>query len=121
MADLPADRVEPTPPFTCTGIDFFGPFMIKEGRRELKRYGTLFTCLASRAIHIETANSLDTDSFINALRRFISRWGPVLELRCDNGRNFVGPCLLRFHFYLPIGIYTISIPCTKKYLNICTC
>ena len=64
--------------------------MIKDGRRELKRYGALFTCLASRAVHIETANSLDTDSFINALRRFISRRGPVREFRCDNGKNFVG-------------------------------
>lgn len=56
----------------------------------MKRYGVLFTCLALRAIHIEVASSLDTDSFINALRRFISRRGKVRELRSDNGTNFVG-------------------------------
>ena len=64
--------------------------MIKEGRKELERYGCLFTCLPSRAVHIETANSLETDSFIQALRRFIARRGPVREIRSDNGSNFVG-------------------------------
>ena len=46
--------------------------------------------MASRAIHLETSNSLDTDSFINALRRFISRRGPIRQLRSDQGTNFVG-------------------------------
>ena len=90
MADLPADRVTPAPPFTNTGIDFFGPQIVKEGRKQLKRYGVLFTCLSSRAIHIETANSLDTSSFINALRRFVARRGNVRKIRCDNGTNFHG-------------------------------
>ena len=90
MADLPKDRVTPAPPFTYTGVDYFGPYMIKEGRKGLKRYGCLFTCLASRAVHIETANSLETDSFIQALRRFIARRGPIREIRSDNGTNFVG-------------------------------
>ena len=90
MADLPIDRVTPAPPFTYVGVDYFGPFTTKEGRKERKRYGALFTCLVSRAIHIEIANSLNTDSFINALRRFIARRRPVREIRCDNGTNFVG-------------------------------
>ncbi|XP_046571990.1 uncharacterized protein LOC124280147 [Haliotis rubra] len=90
MSDLPFSRVNPAPPFTYSGVDFFGPHTIKEGRKQMKRYGALFTCLASRAIHIETANSLDTDSFIHALRRFIARRGPVKEIWCDNGTNFIG-------------------------------
>ena len=68
----------------------FGPFLIKEGRKELKRYGALFTCLTSRAVHIECTRSMDTDSFIQALRRFIARRGNIRILRCDNGSNFVG-------------------------------
>ncbi|XP_078347357.1 uncharacterized protein LOC144632559 [Oculina patagonica] len=90
MSDLPEDRLESTPPFTYCAVDFFGPFIVKEGRKELKRYGVLFTCMASRAIHLEIANSLETDSFINALRRFINRRGPIRQLRSDRGTNFVG-------------------------------
>ena len=56
----------------------------------VKRYGVLFTCLTTRAVHIELAHSLSTDSFVNALRRFISRRGQVREMRSDNGTNFVG-------------------------------
>ncbi|KAK3733111.1 hypothetical protein QZH41_007445, partial [Actinostola sp. cb2023] len=44
----------------------------------------------SKAVHIEIANSLETDSFIQALRRFIARRGPVRTIRSDNGTNFVG-------------------------------
>lgn len=90
MADLPRERITPSPPFTYCGVDYFGPFLIKQGRKEVKRYGVLFTCLASRAVHIETADSLKTDSFVNALRRFIARRGPVREIRSDQGTNIVG-------------------------------
>ncbi|KAK3715792.1 hypothetical protein QZH41_001220 [Actinostola sp. cb2023] len=90
MADLPDDRLEPSPPFTYSAVDYFGPFMIKEGRKEVKRYGVLFTCMASRAIHLETGNSMDTSSFINAYRRFVGRRGPVRQLRSDRGSNFIG-------------------------------
>ncbi len=90
MADLPADRLEPAPPFTYCAVDYFGPWFIKDGRKEMKRYGVLFTCMASRAIHLECANSMDTASFINALRRFICRRGPIRQLRSDQGSNFIG-------------------------------
>ena len=56
---------------------------------EQGRYGVIFTCLTIRAIHIEVANSLDTESLINALRRFIARRGLPEVMRSDNGGNFV--------------------------------
>ncbi|XP_030586866.1 uncharacterized protein LOC115781376 [Archocentrus centrarchus] len=91
MADLPADRVTPSqPPFTSVGVDYFGPINIRRGRGEVKRYGCLFTCLTTRAIHLEVAHSLDTDSFINALQRFMARRGTPQLMRSDNGSNFVG-------------------------------
>lgn len=68
----------------------FGPFYIKEARKELKRYGAIFTCFSLRAIHVETTVNIDTDSFIQALRRFINRRGPVRSIRSDNGGNFIG-------------------------------
>ena len=90
MADLPADRLQSAPAFTYCGADYFGPWLVKEGRKTVKRYGVLFTCLASRGVHIETAVALDSSSFINALRRFISLRGRVRLLRSDRGTNFVG-------------------------------
>ena len=67
MGNLPKDRITEAPPFTYCGVDIFGPFLIKERRSELKRYGALFTCLASRAVHIEVVSTMETDSFIMAL------------------------------------------------------
>ena len=87
MADLPLERLEPDlPPFTNVGVDYFGPIETKRGRTTLKRYGVLFTCMTSRAVHIEVANSLDTDSRFNALGRFTCRRGQeVKHIRSDNG------------------------------------
>ncbi|XP_058471988.1 uncharacterized protein LOC131445137 [Solea solea] len=90
MADLPSDRVEPSPPFSYAGIDCFGPFYTKQGRKEHKRYGLLFTCLSSRAIHIEMLEDLTTDAFLNALRCFIAIRGAVRQIRSDQGTNFLG-------------------------------
>ena len=91
MANLPTDRVTPgNPPFTDTGVDCFGPFLVKRGRSQEKRYGCLFTCMACRAIHIERIHSLDANSFINALVRFSARRGMPRRMRSDNGTNFVG-------------------------------
>ncbi|XP_030588591.1 uncharacterized protein LOC115795386 [Archocentrus centrarchus] len=90
MAELPEARVEASAPFTYCGMDVFGPFIIKRARTEHKRYGLIFTCLSSRAIHIETLEDLSTDAFINALRCFISLRGAVRQLYCDHGTNFVG-------------------------------
>lgn len=68
----------------------FGPYFVKSGRRECKRYGVMFTYLASRAVHIEVAHSLSTDSFLNAFNRFVALRGSVREIRCDQGTNLVG-------------------------------
>ncbi|XP_014881703.1 uncharacterized protein LOC106942873 [Poecilia latipinna] len=44
MADLPKERVESSAPFTYSGMDCFGPFIVKKARKEYKRYGQIFTC-----------------------------------------------------------------------------
>ena len=90
MADLPPDRVtRGGAAFANTGLDYFGPMTVKVGRRNEKRYGCLFTCLQTRAVHVEVAHSLDTQSFLMALERFITRRGLPEIIRSDNGRNFV--------------------------------
>ncbi|PIK59972.1 hypothetical protein BSL78_03127 [Apostichopus japonicus] len=63
---------------------------VKQGRSQVKRWGCVFTCMTMRAVHIELADNLDTDSFLNALRRFISRRGTPAKILSDNGSNFKG-------------------------------
>ena len=58
--------------------------------KEAKRYLCLFTCLLSRAVHLEMTYSLDTDSFVDAFYRMASRRGLSQEILSDNGTNFVG-------------------------------
>ena len=91
MSDLPKARFSEEGPFTYTGMDMFGPFYTKDGRKQQKRFVTLFTCMSSRAVHLESMVNMNTDSFIQALRRFLARRGVVREIVSDNGKNFVGP------------------------------
>lgn len=90
MADLPPERVDPSAPFSYSGMDCFGPFLVKNGRKVHKRYGLLFTCFCSRAIHIEMLDDMSTDCFINGLRCFIAIRGAVRQIKSDQGSNFVG-------------------------------
>ncbi|XP_030274392.1 uncharacterized protein LOC115582541 [Sparus aurata] len=97
MANLPADRVKVDPPFTHFGLDVFGPWNVTSHRTrghgaESKRWAVMFTCLNTRAVHLEVVETMSTSSFINALQRFLSIRGPVKHLRSDQGTNFTGAC-----------------------------
>lgn len=92
MGPLPEFRLEkPLRAFSVTSVDFAGPFLTKRGRgcARNKRYLALFTCLQTRAVHIEMAYSLDTSSFLNAFSRFCERRSCPVKVYSDNGRNFV--------------------------------
>ena len=89
LGDPPKERLmSEEPPFTHVGVDYFGPLYVHQGRRNVKRYGCLFTCLAVRAIHIEVVYSLNTDGFINALQRFVNLRVCPTTIFSDNGTNF---------------------------------
>ncbi|KAH3693016.1 hypothetical protein DPMN_193353 [Dreissena polymorpha] len=93
MAPLPATRVKKSMrAFAYCSVDYAGPFITKQGRGKArqKRYLCLFTCLSTRAVHLEIAFALDTDSFLNAFYRMSSRRGFPVEIYSDNGTNFVG-------------------------------
>ena len=92
MAPLPPARVESGKPvFENCGIDYMGPLEVKQGRNLLSRYCCIFTCLASRATHLEMIYSLTTDSFLLGLRRFLSvRGHSTRVIYSDNATNFVG-------------------------------
>lgn len=86
---LDEQKTPDKPPFTFVGVDYFGPMNIKSGRSVLKRYGCIFTCLTTRAVHLEITHSLTTDSFIAAFKRFTSRRGTPEKIFSDNGTNLV--------------------------------
>ena len=94
MADLPDARVNEAPAFSRTGVDFFGPILIKEkkdrNRTFIKTYGCVFVCMVSKAVHIELATDLSTEGFLAAFRRFISRRGVPEHMYSDNETNLVG-------------------------------
>ncbi|KMQ87772.1 hypothetical protein RF55_12859 [Lasius niger] len=94
MGNLPTPRVSPARPFVHCGIDYCGPFMVRESRRRnskhSKAYAAVFICLSCKAIHIELIFDLSTESFLNAFKRFISRRGKPSDIYTDNGTNFVG-------------------------------
>ena len=91
IANLPACRSKEAAPFTHCGVDMFGPFTVKQRSScTVKRYGAMFTCLASRAVHIEVTCSLGTDSFILVLRRLVAWRGNIRSIYSDNESNFIG-------------------------------
>ena len=91
MAPLVTERLTPDqPPFTYVGVDYFGPLYVSCRRSTVKRWGCIFTCLATRAIHVELAHGMTAASFISALQRFTSRRGRPSVVYSDNGTNFVG-------------------------------
>ena len=90
MSDLPAARVAvDLPPFTNVGVDYFGPVNTKYRRGTVKRWVCLFTCLVTRAIHLEIAFDMSADSFLMAFHRFTARRGKPAVVYSDNGSNFV--------------------------------
>ena len=145
MAPLPRSRVTSTMrAFERVGLDFGGPYLTKQdrGRGRTKRYLCLFTCLVTRAVHLEMAIALDTTSFLNAFSRFVSRRGTPSYVLSDNGTNFVarnkelkelvqqlnqerivressGVGEIQWEFYPPAsphfgGVFEIMIKCAKK-------
>ena len=94
MAPLPAFRFPSAAtqfPFSNSGVDFFGPFYIEDTKGNLeKHYGLIFTCLITRAVHLESCPDLNTGTFLNAFRRFTSRQCQPELLYSDNGKTFIG-------------------------------
>ena len=90
MSDLPIARVTSGFPFSSTGVDLFGPMMVRQGRKCIKRYGCIFTCLKIRAVHIELVYSLSIDPVMLAFTRFVNRCEYPKEIFSDRGTNLVG-------------------------------
>ncbi|XP_025835509.1 uncharacterized protein LOC108741778 [Agrilus planipennis] len=94
MGDLPGVRVTQAQPFANVGVDYCGPFLIKQKKHRnttfVKSYVAVFVCLAVKAVHLEVVSDLTTEGFIAGLRRFIARRGKPISIYSDNGTNFIG-------------------------------
>ena len=92
MAALPWERLQPhVKPFTHCGVDMFGPYNTKLTRKiSIKRFGIIFTCFSTRAIHLELAENASTDAFLTCMMNMMARRGGIACLYSDQGTNFVG-------------------------------
>lgn len=120
MGDLPSCRVQQARPFIKVGIDFGGPFLVKENKlrnaRLTKAYLSLFVCMATKAVHLELVSDLTTEAFLATLTRFVARRGLCAHIFSDNGTNFVGANnhLREIHALLHKSKNAISDFCTSK-------
>lgn len=110
MGNLPSSRVSQGRPFLNVGVDFGGPFPIKESTRRnakiSKAYLALFVCMATKAVHLELVSDLSTDAFLASLNRFVSRRGLCRCIYSDNGRNFLGAT----RYLMDVQNYILSAP-----------
>lgn len=94
MANLPAPRVTPSRPFSHSGVDYAGPFLLRQSRergvKSYKGYISVFVCLASKAVHLEVVSDYSAQAFLMAFRRFVSRRGLCNTVYSDQGTTFVG-------------------------------
>lgn len=92
IGKLPEERLKPAPAWSSTGIDLFGPFKIKDEvkKRSMgKSYGVIFSCLATRAVHVDVAPDYSTQKFLMVLRRFVALRGYPKQLISDRGTQLV--------------------------------
>ena len=104
MSPLPSERVMPTPPWTNVAVDLFGPFECKDPvkkRTKVKVWGIIFTCLVTRASHLDVTCTYGSDSLLQALRRFVSLRGCPRQIISDQGSQMVG-CSKEVEFLLEL-------------------
>ncbi|CAH2093449.1 unnamed protein product [Euphydryas editha] len=92
MGSLPRQRVNASRPFQAVGIDFAGPVQVKNSRVRRavisKGYICVYVCFSTKAIHLELASDLTTETFLACFKRFISRRGMPSDVYCDNAATF---------------------------------
>lgn len=147
MSILPKERVRITRCFRNVGVDYAGPIVIRakhdiRNPRLAKAYLCIFVCLVTKAVHIEVAENLTTDAFLDAFNRMTARRGNADSVWSDNAKNFVGAYKelrqtidniisdpetqkklnTRWHFITPLsphqgGLWESMVKTTKHYLH----
>jgi len=88
MAPLPSSRVTPGRAFARTGIDYFGPVYVKHHPEAKKTWVCLFTCMLTRAIHLELVHDMTAAEFLLSFRRFVARRCTPDLVVSDNAAQF---------------------------------
>ena len=88
MPPLPTKRVTQSSPFSHSAVDYFGPLFIKAMNENRKVWVYLYTCLVTRAIHLELMSDVSTEQFLLGFRRFLSHYGKPKEIISDNVSQF---------------------------------
>ncbi|XP_047736655.1 uncharacterized protein LOC125177954 [Hyalella azteca] len=86
---LPEERISKSMPFQITGIDYSGAITVREQSTSTKVYIALFTCMVTRAVHLEVAGSNSEEDFLRAFIKFASRRSFPSIVYSDNAMNFV--------------------------------
>ena len=88
---LPAFRVRRARAFNSVGIDFTGPFFVKNDITgdKFKAYMLLFSCAVTRAVHLEATQSMSVNDFLLAMQRFMNIRGIPENIESDNAKTFV--------------------------------
>ena len=92
MGDLPAEKLAAAAPFVYTALDFFGPWVAKglaKGRRQMKVWGVMFSCLSTKAVCILAAPGYDTETFGVVYRKFCAIYGNPTKVFADHGPQIV--------------------------------
>jgi hypothetical protein len=86
LSELPIERITAMQPaFYHTSVEYFGPIEVKLTRNtKAKGYGALFTCMITRCVHLEVAESLSTPDFLQALHKMMARRGEPIQYNTIN-------------------------------------
>ncbi|KAL5475814.1 hypothetical protein EMCRGX_G025680 [Ephydatia muelleri] len=82
---LPPFRVQQAHPFSSCGVDYAGPLYTRDTS---KVWICLFTCCATRAVHLELVPDMTAEAFLLCFRRFTARRGVPCRVISDNSKTF---------------------------------
>ena len=101
MSPLPAIRLDAPDSWTNVGVDYLGPIKCKHSCLEenhpsdkclspktYKVWAAIFTCMHTRAMHVELVPDCTTKEFLEAFRRFVAAQGRPLVFYSDQAKTF---------------------------------
>ena len=91
LPDLPKIRVGISPPFSNMGTDHLGPLYVRDiytPKKLFKCYIALFSCCATRMVHIQLQPNLEASSTIRAMKRTFARVGIPKVVISDNHKTY---------------------------------